>query len=230
MADKLHDNKSVNLVVVGAVDCCYRYRVHFWLAWMGFEHVRKVKSLALPDQISGRNSIHDTGLGVGGCLGSAMWSTRDSAQVFALSRGPGLQRWLCPSHSFCLQDVASSCPHPETLMVLPHSRMGMFVGLWEICWSRGPSSDSQRLWQKNNRNSVADYNCSSLITVINASIITSHWVSYCHFCFQPLRKPNRKKILDTSGVQCYSSVLRFICLASVMLFLFLKVSYCLNGT
>lgn len=44
----------------------------------------------------------------------AVWSTRNSAQVSTLSRGPGLQRWLCPFHSFCLQDVASSWPHPET--------------------------------------------------------------------------------------------------------------------
>lgn len=194
--------KVVNLVVVvGAVGWHYRHRVHFWPAWLGLEHVRREESLALSHQISGRNPTQTdfcvlviVAQGVGGSLPGFQLCDSPGIVPRSLHWAGQASRGNCAHFTvsaFRMWQV--SVPIQKLPVALPHYRMGMFAGLCEICWSRGPSPDCQRLWQKNNRNSVADYNCSSVITVINTSIITSHCISYCHFCFQPLHNPNRKR-------------------------------------
>lgn len=146
LSGKLYDNKDVNLVVlVGAVGCHYRHRVHLRPSGLGLKHVRREESLALSHQISGRNPTQTdfcilvtVAQGVGGSLCSLPgFQLRDPPGTVprSLHRAGGqASRGDCAHFTvsaFRMWQVPVPIQKPP--VALPHYRMGMFSGLCEIC-------------------------------------------------------------------------------------------------
>lgn len=150
LSGKLHDNKAVNLVVVvvGAVGCRYRHRVHLWPAWLGLEHVRKEESLALSHQISGTNPTQTDFcilLTVAQGVGSSLCSLPGSQLCDPPGTVPRSLHWAGgqASRGDCAHFTVSAFrmwqvpgPIQKPPVALPHSRMGMFAGLWDLLIKR----------------------------------------------------------------------------------------------